>query len=73
MNIELILNIAQMILAVLLVVSIMLQSQGAGLGAAFGGGGNTFRTKRGAEKKIFQLTIVFSILFFGIALANVLI
>jgi preprotein translocase subunit SecG len=73
MNIDLILNILQMVLAVVLVVSIMLQSQGAGLGAAFGGGGNAFRTKRGAEKKLFQLTIIFSILFFGIALANVLI
>jgi preprotein translocase subunit SecG len=73
MNIELILNIAQMILAVLLIAAIMIQASGAGLGAAFGGGGNVYRTKRGAEKKIFQLTILFAILFFGIGLANVLI
>jgi preprotein translocase subunit SecG len=73
MNIELILNIAQMVLAALLVASILIQAKGTGLGAAFGGGGNVFRTKRGAEKKIFQLTIVFAILFFGVALANVLI
>lgn len=73
MNTELILNIAQMILAVLLVTAIMIQASGTGLGAAFGGGGNVYRTKRGAEKKIFQLTILFAILFFGIALANVLI
>lgn len=73
MNLELILNISQMILAVLLVAAIMLQASGTGLGAAFGGGGNVYRSKRGAEKKIFQLTIIFSILFFGIALANVLI
>ncbi|MBT5808425.1 preprotein translocase subunit SecG [Candidatus Uhrbacteria bacterium] len=70
---ELILNIAQMILAVLLIAAIMIQASGAGLGAAFGGGGNVYRTKRGAEKKIFQLTILFAILFFGIGLANVLI
>ena len=56
MNIELILNIAQMILAVLLIAAIMIQASGAGLGAAFGGGGNVYRTKRGAEKKIFQIT-----------------
>ena len=73
MNIELILNVAQMILAVLLIAAIMIQASGAGLGAAFGGGGNVYRTKRGAEKKIFQLTILFAILFFGIGLANVLI
>ena len=72
MDTELILNIAQMILAVLLIAAIMIQASGTGLGAAFGGGGNVYRSKRGAEKKIFQLTIVFSILFFGIALVNVL-
>lgn len=73
MNINLALNIAQMVLAALLVASILIQAKGTGLGAAFGGGGNVFRTKRGAEKKIFQLTIVFAILFFGVALANVLV
>lgn len=72
MNIELILNIAQTALAGLLVASILLQARGTGLGAAFGGGGNVYRTKRGIEKKIFQLSILLSILFFGIALANAL-
>lgn len=73
MNLETILNVAQIALAILLVASILLQARGTGLGAAFGGGGNVYRTKRGAEKKIFQFTIVVSILFFGIALVNVLI
>ncbi|HAU66566.1 TPA: preprotein translocase subunit SecG [Candidatus Uhrbacteria bacterium] len=70
---ETILNVAQITLAIILMASILLQSRGTGLGAAFGGGGNVYRTKRGAEKKIFQFTIVVSILFFGIALVNVLI
>lgn len=73
MNVELILNIAQIVLAVLLVAAILLQARGTGLGAAFGGGGNVYRTKRGAEKKLFQLTIVIAILFFGVSLANALI
>jgi len=73
MNLETILNVTQIVLAVLLVTSILLQAQGTGLGAAFGGGGNVFRTKRGAEKKIFQLTIIFAILFFGVALVNALV
>ncbi len=72
MNIPLILKIAQLVLAVLLTAAILLQARGAGIGAAFGGGGNVFRTKRGAEKKLFQLTIVFAILFFGISLAGIL-
>lgn len=73
MNIELILNIAQIVLAVLLIAAILLQARGTGLGAAFGGGGNVYRTKRGAEKKLFQLTIVIAILFFGVSLANALV
>lgn len=73
MNTNLILNIAQFILAVLLMSAVLLQSRGTGLGAAFGGGGNMYRTKRGAEKKLFQLTIILAILFFGVSLANVLV
>lgn len=72
MNLEVVLTTAQVVLASLLVASILLQARGTGLGAAFGGGGNIYRTKRGAEKKIFQLTIVLSILFFGVALVNAL-
>lgn len=67
-----ILNISQIVLSVLLVVCILLQARGAGLGAAFGGEGNVYRTKRGIEKRLFQTTVVVAILFFGVALANVI-
>lgn len=73
MNIEAILNTSQIVLAVLLVAAILLQARGTGVGAVFGGGGNVYRTKRGVEKKLFQLTILISILFFGVALANALV
>ncbi len=73
MKLDTILNSAQVIISVLLIAAILLQARGTGLGAAFGGGGNVYRTKRGVEKKLFQLTIVLSILFFGVALANVLV
>jgi len=73
MNPNTILNAAQFGLATLLVASILLQSRGSGLGATFGGEGNVYRTKRGIEKRLFQATIVLVILFFGVALANVLV
>ncbi|NQV88778.1 MAG: preprotein translocase subunit SecG [Parcubacteria group bacterium] len=73
MNLDLVFNIAQIVLAILLVTAIMVQASGTGLGAAFGGGGNVYRTKRGAEKKLFQLTVILAILFFAVALANALI
>ncbi|MBI4598649.1 preprotein translocase subunit SecG [Candidatus Uhrbacteria bacterium] len=66
------LNAAQIILGALLIGGILLQARGTGLGMAFGGEGNVYRTKRGVEKRLFQATIAVAILFFGVALANVL-
>ena len=67
-----ILNTAQIILAILLIASILVQARGSGLGAAFGGGGTVNHTKRGFEKHLHQATVVIAIIFFGVALANVL-
>lgn len=66
-----VLTIVQIVLPLLLIVAILLQAKGTGLGATFGGEGNVFRSKRGIEKKLFQLTIVLAVLFFGSALLNV--
>lgn len=66
------LNVLQITLAVLLTAAILLQARGTGLSAAFGGEGNVYRTKRGVEKRLFQLTIILAILFFGVSLANVI-
>jgi len=64
------LTILQIAVSVLLIVAIILQNRGAGLGSAFGGEGNVFSTKRGIEKKLFIFTIVLSVMFLGMALAN---
>lgn len=63
----------QTLLAVLLIAGILLQQRGAGLGSAFGSDlTETYYTRRGAEKLIFQGTIVVAILFVvSIALAFV--
>ena len=65
--------IIQSILSVLIVVSILLQSQGSGLGSAWGGGGETYHTKRGVEKVLFNLTILFIALFAIISIALLII
>ncbi|OGM01381.1 preprotein translocase subunit SecG [Candidatus Uhrbacteria bacterium RIFOXYC2_FULL_47_19] len=70
---KLALNIAQIVVSVILVVGILLQARGTGLGATFGGDGNVYRTKRGLEKILFRSTIVFAGLFFILAVANVLV
>lgn len=59
--------ISQIIIAILLTISVLLQSQSSGLGAALGGS-NTYHTKRGLEKGLHLFTVILSILFVGISL-----
>ena len=66
------LDIILIIVAILLIISILLQQRGSGLGAAFGGEGNVYMAKRGAEKMIFWASIALSILFMGLGLARIL-
>jgi len=73
MNIRLILNIVQIVVSVLLIAAVLMQQRGTGLSATFGGEGNIYRTKRGIEKVLFILTIILAIIFFAIAIANILI
>lgn len=62
------LNIAQIVLSVALVLAILLQVRGGGLGGIFGQPETVYRTKRGVEKTLFQLTIVLAILFIVISI-----
>lgn len=68
-----ILVIVQMVLAVFLIVAILLQQKGAGLGSAFGGSGSIHTTRRGVDKVLFQATVVIAVLFFGVAIAILLV
>lgn len=54
-------------IGVLLVLCILLQSRASGLSQTFGGSGVTYVQRRGAEKLLYRLSIILSILFFGIA------
>jgi len=58
-----ILYIIQIILSVLLVVVIIFQQRGSEAGIAFGGGTESFRSKRGLERFLFYATIVLSVFF----------
>jgi preprotein translocase subunit SecG len=62
------LTIAQMVLSVALVLILLLQVRGGGLGGIFGQPDTVYRTRRGVEKTFFQLTIVLVVLFITISL-----
>lgn len=65
-------DLAQILIASVLTVVILLQAKGSGIGAAFGGGTqSSFRTRRGVEKTLFQLTIVLAIVFLIISALGV--
>ncbi len=68
------LDIAQIIVSIALVLAIVLQSKSAGLGGLTGGDtGGVFRARRGVEKTLFNITIGLSVVFFVIAIANVMV
>jgi preprotein translocase subunit SecG len=55
--------IAQILVAVVLIGVLLLQVKGGGLGGIFGQPDSVYRTKRGIEKTLFQLTIGLVVLF----------
>lgn len=66
-------TLIQVITGILLTVTILLQQRGTGIGGAFGGGGGeVYSAKRGAEKMIFNATIVLSVVFLGIGIARLI-
>jgi preprotein translocase subunit SecG len=66
------LNIALIIISALLIVSVIMQSKGAGLGGLTGAeSGTVFTARRGVEQTLFRLTIILSIVFFALVLVLV--
>lgn len=63
---------ATIILSILLIIGIVLQQRGSTLGGAFGGDGSasTFYKRRGAEKFLFNMTIVIAVLLILAAIIN---
>ena len=60
---QLYINIGQLLVALALIFVILLQAKGSGLGGIFGQADTVYRTKRGIEKTLFQLTIALTIVF----------
>jgi len=70
---KLFLSISQIVAAIALAGLILSQQRGTALGSAFGGdGGGVYTTRRGIQKNIFWLTIVFGVLFIILAVLNLI-
>ena len=63
-------NVIQIVISVALVLVITLQIKGGGLGGIFGQADTVFRTKRGVERRLYQLTIVLVVVFVIISIVS---
>ena len=64
---------SQIAVSVLLIILVAIQQRGTALGAGFGGGGEVYSTRRGAQKKIFYATIVCTALFIILGVLSIVI
>ena len=67
-----ILYYTQLAISVLLIILIVIQQRGAALGSGFGGVGEVYSTKRGAQKKIYYATIAVATIFLVLGVLNIL-
>jgi preprotein translocase subunit SecG len=67
-------NIAQIVISVAVTVAVLLQIRSSGLGSVFGGADSAvYRTRRGIERLLFNITIGLTIAFFVITILNVVV
>jgi preprotein translocase subunit SecG len=67
------LQIVQIILSAVLIALVILQSKGGGLSTMFGGEGGVYKTRRGFERTLFQITIGVIVAFFVFSLLTVMV
>jgi len=68
-----ILEIVQVFVSVILIVFVLLQQRGSGLGSVFGGSGEIYHRRRGFEKLLFRGTIVLAFIFLALSIGIFLI
>jgi len=67
------LNIAQILIALLLIGLVLMQTRGTGFAAGYAADTSIFRTRRGVERTLFQLTIAVSVVFLVLAILSVVV
>ena len=65
------LKVVQIVLSIALVLAILVQVRGGGLGGIFGQADTVFRARRGVERTLFRLTIVLIVLFIIVSILSI--
>jgi preprotein translocase subunit SecG len=73
--VQIYLYLAQIVLAIVIIVLVLLQSKDAGMSNMFGGGGDmgVYKTRRGVEKTLYNATIVIGTVFMLLCLVTVIV
>ena len=66
------LNIVQIIISIIVIGVVLLQARGSGFSATFSSDTSIYRTRRGVEKTLFNVTIALAVLFVGISILSVI-
>ena len=66
-------NITEIIISAVLILILLVQSRGAGFNGTFNSDSSVFRTRRGVEKTLFQLTIVLAVVFVIVSVLSVVV
>jgi preprotein translocase subunit SecG len=64
------LQLSQLLVAVGVATSILLQARGTGLSSTFGGESTAYRSRRGIERSLFRMTIALVVVFIIISLVG---
>lgn len=65
------LYIVQIFISLVLIGVLLLQARGSGFSATFSSDSSIYRTRRGVEKTLFNVTIVLAILFVVVSIVSV--
>lgn len=65
-------TIAHIVVCLLLMASVLMQTRGTSVGVAFGGGSETYRSKKGLEKMLFYATIILAALFAALSILRLI-
>ena len=66
------LNIVQIIISIIVIGVVLLQARGSGFSATFSSDTSIYRTRRGVERTLFNVTIALAVLFVGISILSVI-
>lgn len=66
------LNIVQIIVSVVVIAVVLLQTRGSGFSATFSSDTSIYRTRRGVERTLFNVTIGLAVLFIAVSIASVI-